>query len=132
MAWLPRDSSADENVALSSVTRSNPVKAASWSRLKLPLPTNARTSVPAPPVRLSPAFSVAAVAYTVEPDDGATNVSLPGVSPTTPGEGAGAAYVPVWSVIVSMELVAKISVRWAAVRVRPCAISVSCPEPPAI
>ena len=59
--------------------------------LKLPLPTNARTSVPAPPVRLSLAFSVAAVAYTVEPDDGATNVSLPGVSPTTPGEGAFAA-----------------------------------------
>ena len=53
--------------------RSNPVKLASWSTRKVPLPTNARTSVPAPPVRLSPAFSVAAVAYTVEPEEGADN-----------------------------------------------------------
>ena len=97
-------------MALSSLMRSNPVKLASWSTRKVPLPTNARTSVPAPPVRLSPAFSVAAVAYTVEPEDGATIVSLPVVRPTTPGEGGGAAYVPVWSMMVSTELVAKIAV----------------------
>src|SRR4029077_20971462 len=109
MGGLPRDGLAKEFGALLSMMRSNPVKLASWSTWNVPLPSNARTSVPAPPVRLSPAFSVAVVAYTVEPDGGATNVSLPGVSPT--GGAAGAAYVPLWSVMVWIELVWKIAGR---------------------
>ena len=46
-------------------------------------------------------------------------MSLPVVRPTTPGEGGGAAYVPLWSMIVSMEAVAKIALRWSAVKVKP-------------
>jgi hypothetical protein len=77
-------------VALSSLMLSNPVKLASWPTLNVPLPTNSRTSVPAPPVRLSPALSVAEVAYTLAPDEGVTTVSLPVVRLTMPGEAGGA------------------------------------------
>src|SRR5262245_10517883 len=95
IAWLPRVRFDPAPVVeLSSLMRSNPLKVASWSTRKMPLPTNARTSVPAPPVRLSPAVSVAGVAYTVEPVEGVTIVSLPVVRPTTLGEGGGAVYVP--------------------------------------
>src|SRR5262245_24243406 len=94
IGWLPRVRLAKLVVALTSVMRSNPVKVASRSTPKVPLPINARTSVPAPPVRLSPAFSVAAIADTVEPEEGVTIVSLPVVRPTTPGEGGGDVYVP--------------------------------------
>src|SRR5262245_53213011 len=101
IGWLPRVRFAEDVVALSSLMRSNPVKVASWSTRKVPLPINARTSVPAPPVRLSPAFSVAAVADTVEPEEGVTIVSLPVVRPTTPAEGGGGVYVPLGSTIFS-------------------------------
>jgi hypothetical protein len=48
------------------------------------------------------------------------------------GFGGGAVYVPLASTIFSTEAVAKMAVRWSAVKAKPLATMVSCPGPPAI
>src|SRR5438270_7153229 len=83
---------ANEFVALSSVIRSNPVKVASWSMRNVPLPTSSEEHTSELQSQSKLVRRLAHETKTVEPDEGATNVSLSVVSPTTPGEGAGAVY----------------------------------------